>query len=461
MQYYFSPFPVDVFPERLAKYVRNVATAMVCPPDLVGALLLGTLSSAIGTSRVVQIKEGWTEPPVFYGAIVAPPSSKKSPVFKEVLRPVKKKQLALHQVYELARTQYKQELEIWEETEPKQRGPKPEKPLPVRNFFSDFTFEALAKLLEQNQKGLLLALDEIAAWVNSMDQYRKSKGADRDHWLSLWSCSMITVDRSSREEPIVIPRPFVSVIGGVQPDRLKIFKGKDHDGFIDRILFAYPEEMPNEWTDVTVAKMLRQQYQDLYDQLYALEPELTPEGTSQPIALGFSPSARNDFIKVVTINNDDINREGDPFLKSAFSKMEAYFFRFTLLLQLCHDPNSHQIEEEAVQGAMLLLQYFKDQARKVYATIEGSEVNSKNHRALEALNTHGEPMTLRDCYTKKVAGVKTAGAARKLFDDLEKEGYGKIRQQQNSSGGKPTITFHLRQCDCDSCNQQSPLRRVK
>lgn len=144
-----------------------------------------------------------------------------------------------------------------------------------------------------------------------------------------------------------------------------------------------------------------------------------------------------------------------------FSKMEAYFFRFALLLQLCHDPNSHQIEEAAVRAAMLLLQYFKDQARKVYATIEGSEVNSKNHRALEALNSHGEPMTLRDCYTKKVAGVKTAGAATKLFKDLEKEGYGKIQQQKNSSGGKPTVTFHLRQCDCDSCNQQSPLRRVK
>lgn len=461
MSYCFSPFPVNVFPESLARYIRSVATAMVCPPDLVGTLLLGTLSSAIGTSRIVQAKEEWTEPPVLYAAIVAPPSSKKSPVFKEVLRPVKKKQQALYQEYQLARTQYELELEVWEEMDSKQRGPKPEKPLLVRNFFSDFTFEALTKLLEQNPKGLLLGLDEIAAWVNSMDQYRKGKGADRDHWLSMWSCSTITVDRSSRDEPIVLSYPFVSVIGGVQPDRLKIFKGKDHDGFIDRILFAYPEEMPNEWTDEIVAKILRQQYQDLYNQLYALEPQLTPEGTSEPIALGFSPIAREGFKKVITVNNEDINREGNPFLKSAFSKMEAYFFRFCLLLQLCHDPNSHQIEEEAVKGAMLLLEYFKDQARKVYATIEGSEVNSSNHRALEALNTHGGPMTLRDCYTKKVAGVKTAGAARKLFENLEKEGYGKIRQQKNSSGGKPTISFHLRHCDCDRCSQQSLLRRVK
>lgn len=457
MQYSFLPFPVDVFPERLANYIKNVAKAMVCPPDLVGMILLGVLSSAIGASRVVNIKDGWTEPPVLYGAIVAPPSSKKSPVFKEVLRPVKEKQQALYEEYQASLQQYKQELEIWEETDPKKRGSKPEKPLPGRNFLSDFTFEALAKLLEQNPKGLLLGLDELAAWVNSMDQYRKSKGADRDHWLSLWSCSMITVDRASRDEPIVIPYPFVSVIGGIQPDRLKIFKGKDHDGFIDRILFAFPKEMPSEWTDETVANILRQQYHKLYNQLYALKPEQTPENRLKPIALHFSSNARSLFIEVVNANSADMNSEGNPFLKSAFSKMEAYFFRFALILQLCHDPNSYQIEEEAVKGAMVLLQYFKDQVRKVYATIEEKQLDTRILVAVQAIQSNGNKMTLRECYTKAVGKAKTAKAAEKLFEELQKGRYGKVFTKKNTSGGKPTVSFHLNQCTCGQCNQQSVL----
>lgn len=459
MQFSFTPFPVSIFPESLANYIKNVAEAMVCPPDFVGTLLLATLSSAIGTARVVKVKDGWHEPPVLYAAIVAPPSSKKSPVFKEVLRPVKEKQRVLFSHYQAEKDKYQQELDVWEGADTKQRGPKPEKPIPPRNYLSDFTFEALAKLLSNNPKGLLLGLDELAAWVNSMDQYRSSKGADKDHWLSLWSCGMITVDRASKDEPIIILQPFVTVVGGIQPDRLKVFKSKEHDGFIDRILFAFPEEVANQWTDETVSESLRNHYSNLYNQLYTLEPQCTPEGGTIPVALPFSIAGRKAFILVVNQNNIDIQLTANPFLKSAFSKLEAYFFRFALILQLCGNPGSHQIEEDAVQGALLLLEYFKGQVRKVYAQIAGEAMSNRILRSVEAIRSNGNNMTLRDCYTKKIAGVKDAKAAKKLFTELEKEGNGKIIEQKNTSGGRPTIVFHLRQCDCVNCNQQSTLRK--
>lgn len=460
MSYVFAPFPVDVFPESLARYIRNVAEAMVCPPDLVGTLLLGVLSAAIGSSRVVRVKEGWTEPAVLYAAIVAPPSSKKSPVFKEVLKPVKERQRQQYEAYQEQRLAYEQELEDWEAADTKLRGPKPQKPVLQRSFLVDATFEALAKLLEQNPQGLLLGLDELAAWIGSMNQYRKGKGADREHWLSLWSCSMITVDRASKDEPIILLHPFVSVMGGIQPDRLDMLRGKDHDGFIDRILFSFPEERPSAWTDETIATLLRKQYTDLYNQLYDLRGDATESGSERPLELSFSVKAREAFIDVLTLNNEEINREGNPFLQSVFSKLEAYFFRFALILQLAESPNSHQIEEGAVKGAMLLLRYFKDQVRKVYAHIAKEEIQSQHLRALEVLRTHGGPMKMRDFYNRRAAGVSSSKAARKLYEELESAGYGKMVVQQNSSGGRPTITFHLKYCDCTLCNQQSVLRKV-
>ena len=160
---------------------------------------------------------------------------------------------------------------------------------------NDFTFEALAKILNFNPKGLLLGIDELMAWVYSMDQYRKGKGADREKWLSLWTCFEIFVDRASKEEPIMLSRPFVSVVGGIQPDRLKLLSGDHHDGFIDRILFSFPEPIPDKWVEHQLSDTILQEYCQLYDELFSLQPEI--EGALvKPKTLDLSAMAKEGFI---------------------------------------------------------------------------------------------------------------------------------------------------------------------
>lgn len=442
MDYTTKVFPVDALPEKLSCFVQNTAEALSCPPDFPGIFALSVMSAAIGSTRVVRLKEGWTEPPVLYSVVVAPPASKKSPVFKLAMKPVIKKQLELKREYDINKAAFEVEMELWEKS--KKSSVRPPKPLMGRNFVNDFTIEALAKILRNNPKGLLLGMDEISAWINSMDQYRKGRGADREKWLSLWTCSDIVVDRVSIDDSIVLHRPFVSVTGGTQPDKLKLFQADVHDGFMDRILFTFPEPVQDRWVEDGVSKTLLDAYGGLYDQLFALEQQPPLDGgPSRPVVLDLNKAAKENFIRYFELNLNDIETEGDPYLKSTFKKMEAYVGRFALILQLCERPESLMVEDKAVASAAVLAEYFKSHARKVRAHLRGKKVNENTLRAVQALKSYGGPMTLRDCYTKRIAGCKDAVTAQKLFRELANDGYGKIEEIRNSTGGRPTIQFRL------------------
>jgi hypothetical protein len=97
------PFPVEVFPSPLRRFIWEVAEALPCPADFVGVPLLAVLRAAIGTSRVLQVKPGWGEGPRLFTAVVADPGSKKSPALALVMQPVREHQQQLQAAYQHAR----------------------------------------------------------------------------------------------------------------------------------------------------------------------------------------------------------------------------------------------------------------------------------------------------------------------------------------------------------------------
>ena len=46
-------------PNTVTTVIRGVAEALPCLPDFVGVPLLAVLGTAIGTSRVLEVKPGW------------------------------------------------------------------------------------------------------------------------------------------------------------------------------------------------------------------------------------------------------------------------------------------------------------------------------------------------------------------------------------------------------------------
>ena len=130
---------------------------------------------------------------------------------------------------------------------------------------TDFTVEALVPILGENPRGVVIVADELTGWVSRMNRYSEGgKGGDRAFFLSGWSGANYSNDRKGDRDrgPVRLRKPFLGVVGGIPPAKLSALRGdrpgraagsENDDGFLDRILFAYPEPVPareEDWREV-------------------------------------------------------------------------------------------------------------------------------------------------------------------------------------------------------------------
>ena len=147
--------------------------------------LLTALAAAIGNTRRIQLKRGWTVPAILWVAIVGESGTAKTPAFKLAMRPIRERQRKALERHAEAMRDYEAELPTTKKRWPNgsatrkttdEPPEKPEAPQAERCIVSDTTVEALAPLLLANPRGLLLARDELAGWIGSFDRYAGGKG---------------------------------------------------------------------------------------------------------------------------------------------------------------------------------------------------------------------------------------------------------------------------------------------
>jgi putative DNA primase/helicase len=370
-------FPVDAMPEGCRNLIREAAKAIGCPPEFVAVPMLAVLGSAIGNSRVIKLKEGWEEGAGIYAAVIADPGEKKTPAMKVALEPATKAQAKLRKDYRKVTDEFKAEMRQWEaDKKTNARNdlpapPPPEEPIMERTLVEDTTVEALAVVLDGAPRGVLVTRDELPGWVRSMDQYKAGgKGADRQFWLSAWSNGYVAVDRKSKSEPLILSRPFVCVVGAIQPGVLPELGAGREDGMMDRFLLAYPEPVPSAWSDHEISHVSRGEYARLYAGLRELRMSTDDHGDPDPARIDFSPDAKELFKDAVNELRAEMYRPGFPArLKGPWSKLEAYMARLCLILatsRVADVRTAERIEEEDVLAAVELINYFKSMARRVY-----------------------------------------------------------------------------------------------
>lgn len=377
-----SPFPVDALPESCRRFVREATTAIGCAPDLVAVPLLGLLSSAIGNSRQVQLKRGWKESASLFAVVVAEPGDKKTPAQKAALAPLWRAQKRLKKEYQEEYEVYEEELRHWEaerkvaakDGEP--APPKPKEPALESVVVDDVTVERLADILDENPRGVTSAQDELSGWVLSMNQYKAGgKGADRQFWLRAWSNAPVKVDRKSRKVPAIIPEPWVSVVGSIQPEILPELHIGRNDGMLDRFLYSYPEPQRARHTDEVVSATAEHAVLKLYDKLQDLKmPEL--EGESFPGTVPMTKDAWEVFKELAGELSEEAYALDFPSrLRGAWSKLEAYLARLSLILALSRLVESNereQVEPRDVFAASVLIDYFKAHIKRVFVELHGT-----------------------------------------------------------------------------------------
>lgn len=372
-------FPAGVLPAALEDYAAQCADATNSPPDFVAVPLLALAAGCLGASRSVGITRDHVQPATLFALVVGLPGTGKSPALERVTDPLEEADRRNFDAFKSA-------LEAWKEADPETRG---ERPSPRRILVDDTTSEALMKTLCANPRGSVMVRDEMSALVAGFNQYKEGKGHDRQVYLKIWSASTIRVDRKSNEGgyPLVIRRPSLSIVGGVQPDVIESFlvppregEGRVDDGLLDRFLFSYPRDLPAvEERYQEIDRAARDAWARVVSWLLSLEQWRDERGASRPKIVPLDGSGRDAWSEFTRGHAAELNAEDFPdHLRGPWSKMRGYCGRLALVLHFLHRAEANaphgpeDVGADAVCRAARLAAYFKGHYLRV-ATRMGSD----------------------------------------------------------------------------------------
>lgn len=455
----YTRFPVHALPPPVAAMISESAKAIGCDEALVAMPMLAVLGAAIGTTRQIRIREEWMAFPILWTVCVADSGSQKSPAADVSLNYVRQREAKLAKDYANRCKEYRQACRVAKRL--KHAGPDPESPQhavpqePVcrQVLVDDVTVEALAMVLSDNSRGVLLARDELSGWFGSFDRYAHKGGADEPFFLKAYSGRSHSVNRRTGDiRSIHIERAAVWLTGVIPPRVLQRALGSVHreSGLLARLLLVSPPHRPRVWSEKTVSAETKTSWSRLLDRLYELTHETSADGTVLPRIIDLGPEAKLRYSAFYDAHNLE-TKDLDSDLSAAWSKLEEIPGRLALIdheVRLASgeaglDP--HTIDGESVYRAIQLVQWFKNETRRVYAILRESEaaraVRQLDERLIAWIRERGNPVTarfVRNHFRKFPTSEAVEAALQRLVDS----GLGHWRPVvPGAQGGRPTAVF--------------------
>lgn len=367
-------FPFHIFPDRIRKIIDDSHRYLSYPRDFTAAGILAATAIAIG--RTYKAVYQWEETACIYMALVAPPGTAKTHPLLFALHPI-------IQANKKAIRDYNEQRQALEEAQVTKA------PTDRQCLFGDFTIEALLKAATQNRRGISVYMDELRGFFSNFNRY--NAGSEQEFWLQNWSGSPYAVTRMGRK--YFLEWLSICIVGTIQPSLLdEIGKGgRAHNGFVERILFCYPDNVPvirlrrrNERSDTRhiLLKNYTPIIQHMLDKTLAIQGNESEEDMAHE--LYFSPEADDLITDFINILKEQMDTHENEYIRNVYSKMQTYAIRFCILVnrmrQACEyqsnkdfPPNDdHTIISDDVAKATILTEYFFRHAMKAHNDISGA-----------------------------------------------------------------------------------------
>ena len=212
----------------------------------------------------------------------------------------------------------------------------------------------------------------MATWFNNFNRY--NKGSEEQFWLSVWSGKSIRVNRKTTE-PTFITKPFISVIGTIQPKVLnQLADNRTENGFLDRLLFVAPDNLKKPyWSEKDINPVIIENWQTIVLKLLDFSIAYDETDSPEPEVLRLTPEAKKVLFKWQKELTDQSNQHENDLISGINAKMEMYAVRLALILQMmkyaCNEGDKEAVGVEAVQGSLKLVEYFKRTALKVHSIV--------------------------------------------------------------------------------------------
>ncbi|AZO11217.1 DUF3987 domain-containing protein [Mesorhizobium sp. M3A.F.Ca.ET.080.04.2.1] len=459
-------FHADLLPDRLRRYVYDVAERQQSPVDFSAVSALVAVSAVVGNRVRIAPKtnDDWLVVPNLWGGIIGRPSAMKSPAMQSALAPVYGLQDAMRKDWEgetrtaridqtlatLSAKDAKKQAEKALKGGDRQRArgimqeamaddDEADKPCP-RLVVNDATVEKLGELLNENPRGLLLVRDELPGFLARMES--EEFQSERAFYLEAFNGDgRFTYDRIGRGT-VQIESCTLSIIGGIQPSRIApivrgALTGATNDGLIQRLqLSVWPDDIGKwEWVDRHPNGAAREAYNAVFSDLHAMELG-SPEN---PQTMRFAPGAQEAFRDWMSSLQNEARGKGiSSVLESHLLKMPKTIASLALLFELI-DGGRFEVGDVSTLRALDWYDYLRSHANRLYAAGETMAEDGAK-LILDRRHQLPEAFTARAVHQKKWAGLAdhaaVAAALETLVDTHHCEEF-----HLADTGGRPTIAY--------------------
>lgn len=385
-----SSFPFHVFGPEIENSFREMAAEYSIPVDYFGLTALFTISALSGNMYKTDV----SIQNIIFGMLVGPSGLGKSPAYNilcgDIVEPLEKK------LFDNWKRAYKE----WEDRKQDAKHAKPpqafkeEKPHRRTRTAKGGTVEGIMAHSMTSPAGFGLYYDEGGKMLGSPNAFKKDNSS-YDFWNELWNGKYFNELRADSELERFASQTRISVLMGMQTDRLRNYLNKEANdsGLTYRFLFVQADYIElNEYVDhfserrkpcwewVSLVQYLFDK--GAYNYFKDDEPYKIP--FTDTAALMYNQISGNLVEQSNKLRKSRIIGDADELLMSYESKLYSYFGRFMLALAIIENAKQPVIQEHHVDGALQIYKYFHDQAKAIFTKLnaESSTDLSENERTM-------------------------------------------------------------------------------
>ena len=360
--------PLDAFPQKLQDIIFEVTHIEQFDMEYLTISMLSAAATAIGNSCHIRIRGSWKSSPALYVILIGRPGQGKTPPLDYAFRPLQEHDFQMV-------SKFIEENKRYAELNAGNKGnaTDTDKPVLVQTILSDLTQEAMMRIHNDNQRGIVILVDEIMGFFNSIYRYNDSPLLTQ--LLTAYSGKPLKVSRCNNPVPIIIPHPCINIIGTTQTQRIGELFTKENvsSGLIDRILFLHPknrdipkmEENQNAGAQGNdKAESAYRKWKAVIDKLLSLEPDHDDKGIIMPKVLNMSEDAYRCYAKWKNALVEKANGvEDERLIDSRMMKADSNVARLALIFQLlgwaCDEIHMQYIDVRSVQAAIRMYDYLE------------------------------------------------------------------------------------------------------
>jgi len=477
----------ELMPVPLKSWLSDVTHRMQTPADFATISAIVVIGSVIGSGCAIRPKkvDDWEVIPNVWGAAIGRPSVVlKTPSMQEVMRLIDRLQAKygeefegkqiLHEADKLVLDAKVFDIESRIKKAAKQGASTPQEidilkqeyttlkqnhdDEPSRRLFktNETSTQSMTVLQNQNERGLLVFRDELTALLVRWD--REDHADERAYFLEGWNGSGSFTDMKIGRGLTEAKNICISLLGGIQPDKLKRYLSQatkgNNDGLIQRLQLAVWPDLPDDWklVDCVPDKAEKERVYGLIESLAELDFQqvgaIQDEYDDRPY-FRFDIDGQQVFNDWLThLQTVKIKTEENPLMAEHLGKFRSLMPSLALIfhcIDIADGRVTGPITEKSAQLAVAWCDYLESHARRIYATADRPEHQAAVHLSDKIQSKQlSSPFTARDVVRKGWHGLNDRQEVEAACDVLIEEDWLRIEiKLQSSSGGRPPLPDYI------------------